>query len=126
MTNSTPNTQLSPTPFTDILFGTLAVLFTRGYCLGRVYSVGKTHLATGETRLAVLDLQGCPRFEVSFEGGRCVVLDPNYGEMEANPNDMLFEAARVFATLESAVPNGVADNTVPQYSPEHPNYPERS
>lgn len=126
MTNQTPNTPNTSTPLTDILMGTLAVLFARGVCLGRVYSVGKTHLATGETRLAVLDLQGCPRFEVSFAGGRCVVLDPTYGEMEANPNEVLFEAARIFAALESAVPSGVADNVVPHYSPDHPCYPERS
>jgi hypothetical protein len=100
MTNSTPNTQTSPTtPITDILMGTLAVLLARGLCLGRHYSVGYTHRATGEVRMSVLNLQGSPMRE--------------YTDLN---NDTLFEAAYLFATLESLLPLGVGDDVTPQYA----------
>jgi hypothetical protein len=104
--NNMTNTETN-TPVTDILFGTLAVLFAKGLCLGRHYSVGTTHTADGETRLAVLDLQGTP-------------------VAEAASADDIFEVAHRFAALEAHLPLGVGDNTVPQYSPEHPNFPARS
>lgn len=100
MTNTETNT-----PLTDILFGTIVVLLARGLCLGRHYSVGTTHTADGETRLAVLDLQGTPI-------------------AEATSADDLFEVARKFAELEANLPIGVGENTVPQYSTDHPSYPE--
>lgn len=124
MTNSTPNT--SSTPLTDILFGTLTVLFAKGFCLGRAYSVGRTQCATGETRLAVLNLQGSPVFEVAFRDGGCVGLDAEFGDYEADPNEVLFEAARQFAKLEATLPLGIGDDVVPQYSPDHPSFPVRS
>lgn len=107
MTNT--NTTETTTPISDILSSALAVLFLRGLCLGRIYSVGTTHTADGETRLAVLDLQGSPVRE--------------YADIN---NETVFEAAYLFATLEANLPIGVGDNTVPQYSPEHPNFPARS
>jgi hypothetical protein len=104
MTNQTPTTN---TPLTDVVFATLTVLFARGLCLGRNYSVGVTHQATGETRLEVLNLQGTPFF--TFE-----------------TSDEVFEAARCFAELEAKVPLGVGDDTTPQYDPNHPDFPGRS
>jgi len=105
MTNSTPNTP--NTPLTDILMGTLAVLLARGVCLGRHYSVGTTHTATGETRLEVLNLQGTPFYTTET-------------------SDEVFEAARCFAELEASLPIGVGDDVTPQYDPNHPDHPGRS
>jgi len=102
-----PNTFNLSTPLSDVLFGTLAVLFARGVCLGRHYSVGYTHRATGETLVEVLNLQGTPLFTTST-------------------SDEMFEAARFFAELEAALPMGVGDDVTPQYSPDHPNFPQRS
>ena len=104
MPNTTPTTS---TPLTDIMFGTLAVLFARGLCLGRHYSVGFTYRATGQTLLEVLDLQG-----TSF--------------YSAETCDEVFEVARIFSELEASLPMGVGDEVTPQYDPNHPDYPGRS
>jgi hypothetical protein len=105
----TETTNTTETPISDILCGALAVLFLRGHCLGRIYSVGRTYQATGEIRLAVLDLQGCPVRE--------------YADIN---NETVFEAAYLFATLEANLPIGVGESTVPQYSTDHPSFPARS